>query len=474
MVFQRFKKKIFFISFLTLTLAFLACQTKAYCQENEIFFSNFSSGYGARALGMGGAFLAVSDDSSASSWNPAGLINISKPQISFSFAYDRLKRNIPEYEYSGPSYGFPTQYSVSRIDTKFFGKYFDFFSLTYPLKILGHQLVSQLSYQRKIPFSLTTESDYSLDYKRFSDGNIAYEYFYDYKYKSTGAKGFDVFSFTVATEFSQIFKAGISINKWFNGYSIGIEESYSGYTYKYDEIYWDELYKDKIDIDISGISIDFGVLIIVSEKVNLGIVWKSGFEADINYSNLAEYTTEQENYSFHQEGATSGKGKIVFPSSAGIGVSFYPINNLLFSLDFMRTNWASSKIKNYSRANSAGGVSAEQELRYPSFKIPGKYEQLDSKQLKFGTEYKLKIKGITFPLRFGIFKDFQYCVDSKNDQIGYWGFSLGSGFHFWNFFFDVAFVNERGIYYYARDQGPEYKEVKSNFMSLFTSLTYKF
>jgi len=38
---------------------------------------------GVRPLSMGGAFVAVSDDSNASYWNPAGLTRISYPQISF-------------------------------------------------------------------------------------------------------------------------------------------------------------------------------------------------------------------------------------------------------------------------------------------------------------------------------------------------------------------------------------------------------
>lgn len=41
-------------------------------------------GGGARARGMGGAFLALSDDASAASWNPAGLVQMNKIQTSFS------------------------------------------------------------------------------------------------------------------------------------------------------------------------------------------------------------------------------------------------------------------------------------------------------------------------------------------------------------------------------------------------------
>jgi len=41
-------------------------------------------GVGSRALGMGGAFVAIADDGTASYWNPAGLGNLSKHQVLFS------------------------------------------------------------------------------------------------------------------------------------------------------------------------------------------------------------------------------------------------------------------------------------------------------------------------------------------------------------------------------------------------------
>ena len=44
-------------------------------------FSAFKSGVGARALAMGGAFVAVADDATAVSWNPAGLAQLSDTRI---------------------------------------------------------------------------------------------------------------------------------------------------------------------------------------------------------------------------------------------------------------------------------------------------------------------------------------------------------------------------------------------------------
>ena len=40
-----------------------------------------TTGFGARALGMGGAFVSVADDASAAYWNPAGLVQLDHSQI---------------------------------------------------------------------------------------------------------------------------------------------------------------------------------------------------------------------------------------------------------------------------------------------------------------------------------------------------------------------------------------------------------
>lgn len=44
-------------------------------------FSAFKSGVGARALAMGGAFVAVADDATAAAWNPAGLATLQDTRL---------------------------------------------------------------------------------------------------------------------------------------------------------------------------------------------------------------------------------------------------------------------------------------------------------------------------------------------------------------------------------------------------------
>ena len=44
-------------------------------------FSAFKNGVGARALAMGGAFVAVANDATAACWNPAGLATLNDTRL---------------------------------------------------------------------------------------------------------------------------------------------------------------------------------------------------------------------------------------------------------------------------------------------------------------------------------------------------------------------------------------------------------
>ncbi|OQX27222.1 MAG: hypothetical protein BWK80_06375, partial [Desulfobacteraceae bacterium IS3] len=54
----------------------------AAAQKIRIASSPNPVGSGARALGMGGAFIATADDATAASWNPGGLVQLKQPEVS--------------------------------------------------------------------------------------------------------------------------------------------------------------------------------------------------------------------------------------------------------------------------------------------------------------------------------------------------------------------------------------------------------
>ena len=50
-------------------------------------------GSGARAIGMSGAFIAVADDATSASWNPAGLIQLVESEISIVGQFSHWTEN---------------------------------------------------------------------------------------------------------------------------------------------------------------------------------------------------------------------------------------------------------------------------------------------------------------------------------------------------------------------------------------------
>lgn len=77
-------------------LILLSCASLVTAQElSNIPASFLNIGFGARALGMGGAYLALSDDVHSIVWNPAGLSSMERWQ--FTFSYTRQFGLIPYY-----------------------------------------------------------------------------------------------------------------------------------------------------------------------------------------------------------------------------------------------------------------------------------------------------------------------------------------------------------------------------------------
>ncbi|HVP36250.1 MAG TPA: PorV/PorQ family protein [Terriglobales bacterium] len=62
-------------------------------------------GLGARALGMGGAFVAVADDGFASAFNPAGLVQLKKHTFNASYRFMSLDRELSYVSYQQPIKG---------------------------------------------------------------------------------------------------------------------------------------------------------------------------------------------------------------------------------------------------------------------------------------------------------------------------------------------------------------------------------
>jgi len=99
---------------------------------NTETFSGFQFNFnnpGARALGMGGAFVAVADDATAVVANPAGLTILQRPEISAEYKHTRFKNNINAFTNT------PDEGTTNTVHTRNFDDSVNtpsFFSFVYP------------------------------------------------------------------------------------------------------------------------------------------------------------------------------------------------------------------------------------------------------------------------------------------------------------------------------------------------------
>ena len=119
-------------------------------QRIEIPSSFNPVGSGARALGMGGAFIAVADDATAASWNPGGLIQLDKPEVSIVGA--GFIRNEDLDFGTNPEANGTNSVSKARIN---------YLSASYPFPLGRFNMVISANYQNL--FDLTRNWDFSLN-----------------------------------------------------------------------------------------------------------------------------------------------------------------------------------------------------------------------------------------------------------------------------------------------------------------------
>ena len=168
-------------------------------------------GSGARAWGMGGAFVAVADDASAASWNPAGIAILRQPE--FMFVYVPTDNGT----YSEP--GFVDEFAAviySGATSRREGSNIDYLGMTFPVwSANNRRLVLQGAYHRAVNLNqsihLNTPEVTALP--QYDDGSVSGPLQYlDQDWKSEG--GYDLISGTAAFGFGSRLSFGVTLNYW--------------------------------------------------------------------------------------------------------------------------------------------------------------------------------------------------------------------------------------------------------------------
>jgi long-subunit fatty acid transport protein len=422
--------------------------------------ANVVQGSGARAFGMGGAFLARADDATAASWNPAGLSYLRRPELSLVWsAASHLDSR--SFDLAG-----------SRVvnDTRQ-GRGPDFLAATYPLDFTGVSGAVQVSFQRVISFDSNRTIEKTTSPTKDVD--------------SSG--GFDVLAVGSGLQFTRKLRLGLAVNRWFNGYQQHVERQ-AGRRATLDA-----------DFGLSGWNIHAGAIWTPFESLNLGAVGKTPFRARVKLSRsrtdvCADVVDASQcsGIEFTTNRYSRSDLALEFPGAVGVGVSWRPRNAVTLSADYTRSFWSSGEIRDYfvlkpTRPPDPPPVPVDDpetsfgRLPYPTLNDD---EQQDTEQWRFGAEYVILGDRLKVPLRLGFFLDQQYlragvivpptvpggtALLLDGDAPRFKGYTVGAGLLVGSLLLDVAYVYESGAYQDRLE--PNRIEVKSH--RVYTSIIYR-
>lgn len=405
--------------------------------RNSTSISNIT-GTGGRAIAMGGAFIALADDATAASWNPAGLAQLSKPELSLVFeSVEGTLDASTEYRRYRPDL------SVSEINrslydrTEFDDSQIGFASATFPFKAGSRNVVTQVSYRRMANFP-----DFSnLSSARFVfPGNSSAET-YDTGdfYNSTFDGGIDAFSLSAAGTLFERVRLGLTAN-----YLTADVQNRETYGAQGGEAEYLDTYLSSYEF--SGVSLDFGFLYQPHETFSIGAVYHTGFESDFDYSNRNVVFDFGLTSAF---AGVRGSSTVRWPSGWGMGVAFRPLSPLTFSADYTHTSWSDAFIDSYD--DHFAYYDAERQrfvefvLRQEHAAYPQLYSgQSDTSSIRIGTEYVLFAGDFAIPIRGGYFQEDQLASFWDADPPTFDGYSVGLGVSYRGVQIDAAWVKTSG------------------------------
>jgi hypothetical protein len=429
---------------------------------DELDFLGRSSvilGSGARAYGMGGAFLARADDATAASWNPAGLSYLRRPEISVVGA--RNEQSI-------------TSSSPGNLD-EFLGYTPDFAAAAYPIHLRSARGAVQLSFQRV--FSFQGERELFRQAQRDTQGGALL----DRSFVSRGSGGFDVLAFGSGLQVTRSLRVGFTVNRWINGYvqhrdrSLLRDDAVTGVPTTVDRSL------QLLDFGVSGWNANLGLIWTPVSQLNLGLVAKTPFDGSVTMTRERTDTASIPLGTVTKNQATKDDVRLHIPAAAGVGASWRLRSPLTLSLDYTQTFWSKGRIENFfvlnktpdpslpdpdiTKPGNTVDAAGNTELLYPTLDDP---VQEDTGQLRMGVEYVVIAGHVRVPLRAGYFTDKQYFRDATNTAPRYHGWTVGTGIIAGPILFDVAFLRESGSFAEASDT------VHTRFQRFFVSMIYRY
>jgi len=346
------------------------------------------TGAGARAEGFGGAFIGIADDATAVVWNPAGLGQLERAEVS------AVGRYISETSES-KSFLSTNPYTVSNTQSHF---NFNFASLAVPFRAGSTNIVLAVAYQTQLDF-----------YANFTDIDKN-------QTESTGASS--TVTPGIAFRLGSMFSLGAATNIWMGSFDYSTK-------YTTGEV-------DKFSPSFSGLNFGVGALLDFGGLSNpiplkLGVAAKTPFtlKADVGYT----------------ISGSSGKANLEaeMPLMLGVGASYQIGQSFTLAVDYEMRQYKDKK-----STTTALGVSSSEQMSESNNDLNQVRVGAEYLIVMKGGVIPLRAGFRTVPT---VLANYVWNRDSLNyypsDQVTGMGFSAGTGFISNSFALDFAYSREQ-------------------------------
>lgn len=447
-------------------------------------------------MGMGGAFVAVADDATAASWNPAGLAFLIRPEV--SLVADRTMSSLATSDFvdTTPNPDLPGQTRRVPGTDEGKGSGLSFLSVAYPLKTLGRRVTFQLSYQRQVrPLSADLYSRDDTGAVPAMDAPFVADFSTERRTHVASSGGVDNLSFGFGAALSETVFVGATVNYLFGSPTAErrTDTRIVSLPGRGDPHVYTDLVETTTETQrISSLSANLGLLYRPVSWLTLGAVYRSGWVGRANASyatartgvDTVVYTppggeAESRTQRVDWAGQTEASGSLAWPASYGFGAAFRPVSTLVLSLDFTRQEWGRGSIDlprvhlacvndgttQTCRPNGTPGFSDTAvgageyvtHVQYPTQLDAANLAQRDQNSFRAGAEWVLFLGRVTLPVRAGVYRVdsispyFEASTTQRATQfvvpdagrISLTGYTLGFSVGLGGLVFDAAFVRDR-------------------------------
>jgi long-subunit fatty acid transport protein len=365
------------------------------------------AGSGARAAGMANAFIAVSDDGTAASWNPAGLAQLRLPELSIvstTSGNSFVSQNFRTLDGSAI-------YSPAR--SAYQDTYLDFTSLALPVTIAGKPVSFQAAWRRQ----------YELDFREVSsitrrpvvpDGPPLLRI--DDNHDVVGSV--DLVSLAAAARLTGRLSLGGSVNLWRGDWTetgnMSATPGAPGALPTFTTFNQTNR--------VRGENLNLG-LMLTYPRWSVGVLHQMALRSD--YSGRGDVTSSD----FPGGRETTFEGILHFPRALGVGAAFRPAARWTVALDVTRDEWRDAYVDvGFGPESMFDGLPKDRT------------SARDTTSVNAGAERLFVADGFVIPLRFGVAWEPQgWSNPYTRDHANYVMWAVGSGYNTNSVKLDVGF-----------------------------------